>query len=125
MPGPYIKWFLSAIGPDGLHKMLAGFEDKSASAVCTFAYCAAPGERVHLFQGKFVNLSGANFISISGVTRGRIVAPRGSRDFGWDPCFEPDGHARTYGEMDKAEKNCISHRAKAVDALRARIHDLL
>jgi inosine/xanthosine triphosphate pyrophosphatase family protein len=30
MPGPYIKWFLQKIGPEGLHKMLHGFEDKSA-----------------------------------------------------------------------------------------------
>ena len=26
--GPYIKWFLDKLGPEGLHKMLAGFEDK-------------------------------------------------------------------------------------------------
>lgn len=51
MPGPYIKWFLSAIGPEGLHKMLQAFDDKSAEALCTFAFCAAPGQPVHIFQG--------------------------------------------------------------------------
>lgn len=38
LPGPYIKWFLEKMGHDGLNAMLAGFEDKSAYAQCTFAY---------------------------------------------------------------------------------------
>ena len=42
LPGPYIKWFLKALGPEGLPKMLAGFDDKSAYAQCIFAY--SPGE---------------------------------------------------------------------------------
>lgn len=33
LPGPYVKWFLKSIGPEGLHKMLAGFEDHSAKAM--------------------------------------------------------------------------------------------
>ncbi|EDL80209.1 inosine triphosphatase (nucleoside triphosphate pyrophosphatase) (mapped), isoform CRA_c [Rattus norvegicus] len=40
--------------------------------------------------------------------------PRGSRDFGWDPCFQPDGYEQTYAEMPKAEKNTISHRFRAL-----------
>ena len=40
LPGPYIKWFLQKLGHDGLNAMLAGFEDKSAYAQCTFAYSA-------------------------------------------------------------------------------------
>ncbi|KAJ2339082.1 nucleoside triphosphate pyrophosphohydrolase ham1, partial [Coemansia sp. RSA 2671] len=35
LPGAYIKWFLKELKPAGLHKMLAGFEDKSGFAVCT------------------------------------------------------------------------------------------
>ena len=42
LPGPYIKWFLKALGHEGLPKMLAGFDDKSAYAQCIFAY--SPGE---------------------------------------------------------------------------------
>ena len=41
LPGPYIKWFLKNLGHEGLNKMLAGFEDKSAYAQCIFAY--SPG----------------------------------------------------------------------------------
>ena len=42
LPGPYIKWFLKALGHEGLPRMLAGFDDKSAYAQCIFAY--SPGE---------------------------------------------------------------------------------
>ncbi|BET01935.1 Hypothetical Protein NTJ_14753 [Nesidiocoris tenuis] len=103
LPGPYIKWFLDKIGPDGLHKMLKGFDDYAADAVCTFAYSAGPGCEVLLFQGR---------------THGQIVEPRGSRDFGWDPCFQPEGYEKTYGELEKEEKNKISHRSKAVQLLK-------
>jgi len=105
MPGPYIKWFLSKIGPEGLYKMLSGFEDHSAAALCTFAYHdGTEGSEVKLFRGE---------------TRGTIVEPRGPRDFGWDPVFQPTGFDSTYAEMDKAVKNTISHRFKALDAMRA------
>lgn len=102
-PGPYIKWFLEKVGPEGLHKMLAGFENKSATAICTFAYSSGEDDEVLLFQGK---------------TEGQIVDPRGPRDFGWDPCFQPNGFPKTYAELDKQVKNSISHRFKAVDALK-------
>lgn len=104
LPGPYIKWFLDKLGPEGLHKLLAGYEDKSAQAICTLAYHPAnENDEILLFQG---------------ITNGTIVYPRGSRDFGWDPCFQPVGYEKTYGELEKAEKNQISHRYKAVDLLR-------
>ena len=39
---------------------------------------------------------------------------RGRRGFGYDPLFQPDGYTQTFGEMDSAEKNRISHRALAL-----------
>jgi XTP/dITP diphosphohydrolase len=49
-----------------------------------------------------------------GVAPGHLVWPmRGSRGHGYDPMFVPDGHDLTYGEMDRWEKNRISHRADA------------
>jgi XTP/dITP diphosphohydrolase len=45
---------------------------------------------------------------------GRIVWPmRGTQGHGYDPIFQPDGHDTTFGEMDRWEKNRISHRADA------------
>lgn len=42
---------------------------------------------------------------------------RGSAGFGYDPVFVPDGHTRTFAEMNAEEKNAISHRSAAVDKL--------
>ncbi|XP_014248100.1 inosine triphosphate pyrophosphatase [Cimex lectularius] len=109
LPGPYIKWFLDKLGPEGLHKMLAGFEDKSATAVCTMAYTESEDSEVILFQG---------------LTRGKIVEPRGPRDFGWDPCFQPENSNLTYAEMGKEEKNKVSHRYKAVSAIKEHFSNL-
>lgn len=103
LAGPYIKWFLEKLQPEGLYKLLDGWEDKSAEAVCTFAYTDNENEKVILFQGR---------------TEGDIVFPRGSRDFGWDPIFQPKNFDKTYAELDKEEKNKISHRYKALDKLR-------
>lgn len=109
LPGAYVKWFLGAVGAGGLHTLLAGFADKRAAAVCTFAFCAGRGAPVALLQGR---------------TRGTIVAPRAAagRDaFGWDPVFLPDGAERTYAEMEPAEKNACSHRGKALAKVRAHL----
>ena len=46
------KWFLEALGHKGLNDLLAGFPDKSAQAVCTFAYCEGPGHEPIIFQGR-------------------------------------------------------------------------
>jgi XTP/dITP diphosphohydrolase len=45
---------------------------------------------------------------------GEIVeAPRGSRGFGYDPIFRPNGYDITFGEMEPAKKHEMSHRAVA------------
>jgi XTP/dITP diphosphohydrolase len=54
-----------------------------------------------------------------------VFPPRGIRGFGYDPCFRPDGHSRTFGEMTAEEKHglprdgalALSHRARAFQAL--------
>ena len=49
-----------------------------------------------------------------GVMPGRVVWPmRGSQGHGYDPIFQPDGFDITFGEMDRWQKNEISHRADA------------
>ncbi len=52
--------------------MLAGFDDKSAYALCTFTFTAGPGATPIVFEGR---------------TPGTIVPPRGPTDFGWDPMY--------------------------------------
>ena len=52
-----------------------------------------------------------------GVVDGQIVWPmRGDQGHGYDPIFQPDGHDLTFAEMDRWEKNRISHRGRAVQA---------
>jgi XTP/dITP diphosphohydrolase len=46
-------------------------------------------------------------------------APRGAEGHGYDPIFVPQGETRTFAEMTDAEKNSISHRARAFDAFRS------
>jgi XTP/dITP diphosphohydrolase len=55
-----------------------------------------------------------------GAVEGMIVpAPRGATGFGYDPVFQPQGFNRTFGELSAAEKNKMSHRARAIESLRA------
>ena len=60
-----------------------------------------------------------------GTCRGRIApAPRGSGGFGYDPIFEPSSEpsgGRTLGEWSAAEKNRISHRARAARRMSRRL----
>ena len=49
-----------------------------------------------------------------GIMPGQLVWPmRGTQGHGFDPMFQPDGFDTTFGEMDRWEKNRISHRADA------------
>lgn len=100
LPGPYCKWFLAKLGVDGLHNLLAAYDDKSAHAKCIFALCAGPRKPIRLFEG---------------WTLGKIVSARGDNQFGWDPVFEPnESSGLTYAEMPLESKNKISHRYRAL-----------
>lgn len=66
--------------------MLVGFEDHSATALCTFAYSSGPGSEPILFEGR---------------TEGTIVPARGPANFGWDPIIEIKDTGRTYVKCDQ------------------------
>jgi XTP/dITP diphosphohydrolase len=58
--------------------------------------------------------------SFEGVVEGTIVnLPRGDGGFGYDPLFKAKGFDRTFGELAPAEKDQLSHRARALEKLRA------
>jgi XTP/dITP diphosphohydrolase len=60
--------------------------------------------------------------AFEGKVFGRLVwPPRGSRGFGYDPMFLPDGGSQTFGEMDPDAKHAVSHRARAFALLKARV----
>ena len=63
-------------------------------------------------------------VVVEGKVFGEVVfPPRGDRGFGYDPIFVPDGHTQTFGEMDPAAKDAMSHRALAFARLKAALID--
>jgi XTP/dITP diphosphohydrolase len=59
-------------------------------------------------------------VVVEGRVDGRLTfPPRGDRGFGYDPIFTPEGFGETFGEMDPAAKDAMSHRARAFARLKA------
>lgn len=62
------------------------------------------------FNGKQINFTG--------LCKGQITASKhGEHGFGYDPIFRPNGHNKTFAEMELTLKNNIGHRGKAVEQL--------
>ena len=102
LPGALIKWFENSVGCAGMLKMLKAFDNREATAQCLVA--VHDGEKIRVAEGK-----------VRGVIAGEL---RGDNGFGWDVMFIPEGHTRTYAEMSFQEKNAISHRRLAFEALK-------
>jgi XTP/dITP diphosphohydrolase len=63
---------------------------------------------------------GGPVVAVEGRVEGRISFPaRGANGFGYDPIFVPEGHRQTFGEMETALKESLSHRTRAFEALKA------
>ena len=63
--------------------------------------------------------------TVEGVVEGKITErPRGSHGFGYDPIFIPGGFEQTFAELPEELKNNISHRAKAIRKLQAKLSTL-
>ena len=71
--------------------------------VCVIAHVGADGAET-LFYGRCAGAMAAE--------------GSGTRGFGYDPVFVPDGERRTMAELTDAEKDAISHRGRAARALR-------
>ena len=54
-------------------------------------------------------------VTLEGVCKGEIAKQlSGTKGFGYDPIFIPEGETRTFSEMNSDEKNNISHRGRAI-----------
>lgn len=63
-------------------------------------------------------------VVVEGRLDGELVfPPRGDRGHGYDPIFMPEGSSKTFAEMEDAEKDAISHRARAFARLKAALID--
>lgn len=77
--------------------------------------------RAHFVSALVIAWPDGHTETFEGRVFGDLVAPRGSRGFGYDPMFQPDGHDRTFGEISSEEKHgvnwetgdALSHRARA------------
>ncbi len=126
-PGALTKWLMNSVGNEGFLKMLAGFDDRSAWAVCVAAV-ATPDGSVEIFRGEVsgkvateprggASPFGRVFFcgGLGGVMGGPV--PRGGGGFGYDPVFVPGWSSLTYAEMGE-EKSRDSHRARAFRQVR-------
>lgn len=106
-PGIYSARYAGGQGHDSeanMKKLLTEMAGKiNRNAQFKTAICLIEKGNKHLFEG---------------IVKGRIIeAKRGNSGFGYDPVFIPEGYNETFAEMGNAEKNKISHRARAVAAL--------
>lgn len=63
-------------------------------------------------------------VVVEGEVHGQLTfPPRGDRGFGYDPLFIPNGGDQTFGEMEPAAKDAISHRTRAFAKLKAALID--
>jgi XTP/dITP diphosphohydrolase len=83
---------------------LTGDERRTARFICAIAL--------------YDPATGASEI-FSGTCEGSIAKhPRGHNGFGYDPLFVPSGYSHTFGELSEAVKQQISHRSRALAAVR-------
>jgi len=96
-----------------------GASDDENNAKLLRALDGLPPEQrgAHYVCSLVLAMPGEALITVRGECFGRIATgPRGSGGFGYDPIFEPASEppgGRTLGEWSAAEKNEISHRARA------------
>jgi len=109
-PGPHSARYGggSLDSPARNARLLAELEGVPEARRAARFYCVAalarPGGRTRIATGE---------------CRGRILhAPQGAGGFGYDPIFQPEGHAVAMAELPEADKNRLSHRARAFHALR-------
>jgi XTP/dITP diphosphohydrolase len=79
----------------------------------------APRRRRAQFRAVLTLVGKVTVETTEGICSGMLAeSPRGTNGFGYDPIFLPNGFDRTYAELTAAEKNTISHRAKALAAMK-------
>lgn len=109
-PGVYSARYAGESADDGanLQKLLVELKDvPSDNRGARFVCCIA------------LSLRG-EVKTFTGYVEGNIaVKPSGDNGFGYDPVFYPEGHDRTFAEMSDDEKNSMSHRGRALEALQS------
>lgn len=106
LPGPFIKYFEQRLGRDALYQLSHG-KSPRVTVIANVCY-----------------YDGHDFTVAEADIHGEAVQARGDNGFGFDFCFVPDGHTKTFAEMTPAEKDAISHRSQAIKQLIEKLTDL-
>ena len=117
-PGLLSARYAGAHGDAGANiaKLLAALHGLPADARAAYFHCALVLLR---------HADDPQPLIAEGSWHGRVLdAPRGTRGFGYDPVFLDPAHDASAAELEPALKNRISHRGRAIDALRARLSDV-
>jgi len=105
LPGVFIDYFMKSLGNEGILKLLSTEKNRVAIAQTSLCY----------FDGK-------KAIITKGVVKGSIAKKiKGDQGFGWDPIFIPEGRNKTFAEMASSEKNSLSMRKIALEALKKKL----
>lgn len=115
---------------------LRGVPDRRARFVCWAACVLGPEWPVAAVRGAVPGVAvvqghprapeGCPLLVATGEVAGRIVdTPAGNDGFGYDPVFFLDDLGRTFAQLDRDEKNALSHRGRAFGALRVAIERML
>lgn len=109
-PGVYSSYVFRTIGCEGILRLMEGVMNRSARFECCIGFMT-PGGKPYVAKG---------------VARGSIAKEKvGTCGFGYDSIFVPEGHTKTFAQLDVPEKNAISHRGRAVEALLKELPRLL
>jgi len=108
LPGTFVKWFLETVGNEGMLKMLAGFDDRRATA--RIMYALYDGHTLHTFGGEMPGSIAA------AIATSKDSGWKSSKS--WNAIFIPEGSTKTYAEMTDEELQPFSHRAQAIEKLR-------
>lgn len=102
LPGPLIKWFNDTIGTKGIWNIAKKMGNNRAAASIVLAY-AKNFNSVIFFQAKIA---------------GKLVKPKGSYLFGYDPIFIPNGLKNTLSELKAKGDFTKSPRGLAIKKLK-------
>jgi XTP/dITP diphosphohydrolase len=107
-------------GAPGVHSAYYAGPQRSAAdnIALLLANLAGQPDRQAVFKTVITLFWQGQPYQFTGTVAGHILpAPVGTSGFGYDPVFRPVGLDLTFGQMDQAHKNQLSHRARAVQQL--------
>jgi XTP/dITP diphosphohydrolase len=108
-------------GLPGVHsaRFAGEMKDSSANIEKVFSMLGDKESRKARFKTVIALILDGKEYLFEGIVNGEIITEkRGTGGFGYDPVFIPDGKLLTFAQMDLAEKNTISHRARAFEKLK-------